>query len=70
MFDIKPDERMTTVEKLLYNIYEELKGKSEKKDTKLKSPQKKSNKKCKYCGQVHENHGYFLACARKHKKAV
>jgi hypothetical protein len=77
MFDVKPDSRMTIEEQLLYNIWQELKGKAvetpiignplhDVEFVMFKEPVK-TNKPCKHCGQPHEKPVDYAQCARKHK---
>lgn len=72
MFDIQPDSRMDTTEMLLYNIWQELKQLNTLKTelTLEEKPKIKQEKPCKYCGEIHDNAGQRMACARKHKKEV
>lgn len=71
MFDIQPDGRFTTEEKLLYNIWKELeKLNSTKEFIPEVKPKVNHEKPCKYCGEIHDNAGQRMACARKHKKEV
>lgn len=62
MFDIKPESNMSLVEKLLYNIWQELKENKKVKETEIKQYI------CKTCGIAYDNKGQMLSCARKHKK--
>jgi hypothetical protein len=74
MFDIKESDHFDTTEKLLFNIWQELRILNGAKKAPAKQiPAKKlltkpqsDSEKCKYCGGTHENKGQFLACARKH----
>jgi hypothetical protein len=75
MFDVKPDPRMTDTDKLLYNIWQELKVLSaqykqeskEEQESPVSAEPPKQNKVCKYCGQPHEKPVEYLQCAKKHK---
>jgi hypothetical protein len=58
MFDIKEIDVMGQTNKLLFNIWQELKKPQEVKPAEL----------CEYCGKDHSNKGYAMACARKRKK--
>jgi hypothetical protein len=75
IFDIKPQSNMTLEEKLLFNIYELLKGSTSKpmlskhtvaieKPTTTEQPK---TFKCKHCGDMHDKIG-LMKCGTKHKK--
>jgi len=61
MFDIKKEDCVGQTNKLLFNIWQELK-KTESKAV------KQEPKPCQYCGKTHDNVGQRLACAKKNKK--
>lgn len=73
MFDIKPDSRMDTKEKLLYNIWQELKQNKLMLEV-IEKPQTSQSKiheytcKVKDCGFKTENKGIYLAHCKNHKK--
>lgn len=60
MFDITPNARMDTTEKLLYNIMFQ--------NNKIIELLSKGNKQIRSCGGTHDNKGQQLACAKKKKK--
>lgn len=73
MFNIKPDDRMTLTERLLYNIYELLKEGRPLQQDKPKEEVKEEKPKplyenCKYCGGTHYSFGEYGNCAKRHKK--
>lgn len=53
-------------QKMLYNIMVLLEELVEQNAP--KEPPKPEGEKCKHCGDVHENVGEKLSCAKKHKK--
>lgn len=63
---LSPRDVATSEQKLLYMILQELK----QMNSKLEKPTEKkiTAKACKYCGEIHENKGQIMACAKKHKK--
>lgn len=61
MFDIKPEQLVTKTDKLLYNIWQELKGN-------VCSTAENTEYTCSYCETKHPNRGKMLACAKKCKK--
>lgn len=67
MFEIKKEHCVTMTEKLLFNIWQEL-----KEDNLPCSPAEDAGESkrftCKICGQTFENAGKYLADQRKHKK--
>ena len=70
MFDVKPNDCITTQEKLLYNIWQAVQRPVD--DCTDDKPEKLGNHpaigKCPVCGREWANNGQRLACARKHKK--
>ena len=78
MFSIKKDRLVNTMDRLLFNIWQELillrenlqeqnkeMDKGKKTNVEIKA---KNIIECKYCGGTHSNKGEFLACSRKSKK--
>jgi hypothetical protein len=70
---MKRDSLISTEEKLLFDILQELKEINRKlpEPEPLRPIAKATEEReiqCKYCGGSHDNKGQFLACARKHKK--
>jgi hypothetical protein len=63
MFDINEKDILGQTNKLLYNIWQELKS---EKIPEIKTPV--ATLKCKICGTEHENKGSLMACYKKHKK--
>jgi hypothetical protein len=71
MFDIKETDVLGQTNKLLFNIWQELKNRT----IFIASQEAREEVKvvplqniCPMCGKDHSNKGYALACARKHKK--
>lgn len=65
MRELKREQMLDHTEILLFDILEALK----EINRKLKPAKEKNDlKPCPHCGQMHENVGKFLACAKKHKK--
>ena len=70
MFDVVKDSRMSDTEKLLYNIWQELKqlNANKEENTSKEEDKRKDTFKCKVCDKEYENKGKLLACLKKHKK--
>lgn len=72
MFDIQPDQLVSKTDKLLYNIWHELRSMNEKPEpvqpTREATEEKVKEYTCKTCGKIYGNAGKMLSCARKHKK--
>ena len=77
MFKINPDDIRGTDNKLLYNIWQELKRLGEPKPeparpgskaTKGKAEKPKFYRKCKKCGEEFDNYGRYMGHMKAHKK--
>ena len=76
MFDINPDQLVSKNDKLLYNIWQELKRlntpvRPTREDTgaaKKPKPAAKSMIRCKKCPATFTNRGEFFQHAKQHKK--
>jgi hypothetical protein len=69
MFEITKDSRFTIEERLLYNIWQELRRlNTVPVETPLENKKDENIYSCKECEYKTENKGSFLAHARKHKK--
>jgi hypothetical protein len=60
----KRDSLVTNEEKLLFDIFQELKEINQKLTVRPVA----KGAECKYCGGTHENKGQVLACAKKKRK--
>ena len=65
---LSPRDVATSEQKLLYMILQELKQINSKLNKEKPIEKKITAKACKYCGEIHENKGQIMACAKKHKK--
>jgi hypothetical protein len=67
---MKREDLFDNVERLLFDILQELKKMNSGKEPEIKEEINvvSSGVPCKYCGGTHENKGQMLACARKLKK--
>lgn len=69
MFDIKEQDVLGQTNKLLFNIWQELKNNpvmSQEKSKEVKTTS--AEVQCKYCGGTHRNRQSMAACAKKQKK--
>ncbi len=76
MFDIKPESLVSKTEKLLYNIWQELRRLNEFKPEPARPMRKATKGKgkakgfvtCKQCGEKFDNRGKFFNHLKEHKK--
>jgi len=68
MFDIDPDNLVSKTDKLLYNIWQELKQLRPTAEGTEAVIQKPKVIACKKCGEEFDNRGKFLSHSREHKK--
>jgi uncharacterized membrane protein YqiK len=66
MFDIKEQDVLGQTNKLLFNIWQELKRLDIKSIPQEVKPA--GEVQCKYCGGTHRNRQSMAACAKKQKK--
>lgn len=74
MFDIKEQDVLGQTNKILFNIWQELKSNqisipvvSQDKLTEVKTIPLSTEVQCKYCGGTHRNRQSMAACAKKMK---
>jgi hypothetical protein len=78
MFDIQENDVTGQTNKLLFNIWHELKkhdmqiiskiSREELNKDEVKTTPLVTEVQCKYCGGTHRNRQSMAACAKKHKK--
>jgi len=70
MFDIDPDNMQSKTDKLLYNIWQELKRLNKPLCPTAEGTEAKPAKviACKKCPATFDNRGKFLSHSREHKK--
>jgi hypothetical protein len=68
MFDIKEQDVTGTTNKLLFNIWQELKGLKSELPQEVKPAEEIKHKICQHCNKPHEKPVDYAICAKKFKK--